>query len=39
MAFKFKLDKLLDLDGLVRANNTTSLSDNSFNDRSLKEMM
>jgi len=32
IAFKFKFDKSLDLEGLVRASSTTSLSDNIFND-------
>ena len=31
--FKLKLDKSLDLDGLVKANKTTSLSDRDFNDK------
>ena len=35
IVFKLKLDKSLDLDGLVRASNTTSLSDIDFNDREL----
>ena len=30
IAFKFKFDKLLDLDGLVRASNMTNLCDNTL---------
>lgn len=31
--FKLRLDKSLDLDGLVKASKITSLSDRDFNDR------
>ena len=35
IAFRLKLDKSLDLEGLVRTNNTTTLSDNIFSDKDL----
>ena len=38
IVFKLELDKSLDFDGLIRANNTTSLSDGEFNNRSRESL-
>jgi len=35
IAFRLRLDRSLDLEGLARASNTTSLNDNNFSDKDL----